>query len=119
YFSKNQALAGTETVQVKNSVVVNPSENPDEDEPIPSDPVDVTKVEDDVTVEKTVTITRNGTPVTGCAQPGDVLTYTITITNNGSEPLTGAKLTDTFNGSGIPYGGNWMPNSDGKQTATG
>lgn len=121
YFSKTVSFAeGQNQITVENSVLVNGNE----DNPVPSDPVDVTKAEDDIIVDKTVTITRNGVPVadTDPVQPGDVLEYTVTVTNNGDTNLKGVHVEDIFTGSTAPNNSDpatyWDKNEDGNYEAS-
>ena len=61
-----------------------------------------TSVNSALTVEKTL-VSVNGTPYTsGKVEVGDVLTYTIKVTNTGNVPLSNIVVTDTFTGSAAP-----------------
>jgi uncharacterized repeat protein (TIGR01451 family)/fimbrial isopeptide formation D2 family protein len=74
--------------------------------------------------EKTVAIAvDNGTP--GVVDPGDVLRYTITISNSGAIPATNAVLTDivpqntTYIANSVSLNGMAEPDTGGSPLATG
>lgn len=48
-----------------------------------------------------LTLTKTGTPTTFLA--GDIITYTITITNNSSNFLTGVRIIDNLGGGNLAY----------------
>ena len=43
----------------------------------------------------------NGSPITGPVKVGDILSYTITVTNNGNADATDVEIIDTLNGAGV------------------
>ncbi|GAA1015996.1 hypothetical protein Aple_011310 [Acrocarpospora pleiomorpha] len=59
----------------------------------PGDPSCVTTVE---ILEPQLTIVKTADVAT--AEPGDVVTYTVTVTNSGQTPYTGAEFTDSLTG---------------------
>lgn len=100
YFTQTQDMKSViGTVSVTNTATLN--DNPDIRG---SATVTVTKTEPapSLTVDKTYTISRDGHTVTGNAKPGDVVTYTITVTNNGNVELSSVTVKDTFTGAKAP-----------------
>lgn len=96
---------------------IDPEKPIDPDKEIPSNPVDVEVPGDEVETEipgnRDLTIVKSADK--DSTVPGDIVNYTLTITNTGDEVLTGVKVTDTFNGhgeinvphqEGIIYNGN-------------
>lgn len=95
-----------------------PSKDPNiPDEEIPSNPVDVKvpgdEVETEVPADRDLTIVKSADK--DKVVPGEVINYTLTITNTGNEDLNGVKVTDKFDGhgeivvaeqEGITYNGN-------------
>lgn len=95
-----------------------PSKDPNiPDEEIPSNPVDVkvpgNEVETEVPADRDLTIVKSADK--DKVVPGEVINYTLTITNTGNEDLNGVKVTDKFDGhgeivvaeqEGITYNGN-------------
>ena len=80
-----------------------PSNDPDiPDEEIPSNPVDVKvpgdEVETEVPADRDLTIVKSADK--DKVVPGDVINYTLTITNTGNEDLNGVKVVDKFDGHG-------------------
>ena len=70
-------------------------------EAVDSPDVTVTQTEKTAMVNKTVTVTHNSGTTGDAVKPGDVLTYTITVQNTGTEAGT-FTVTDTFNGTNAP-----------------
>ena len=104
YFSKTATFEKSNTVTVSNMVAVKDGDGDDTNDN-PTSEVDVTKTEakPSLTVNKTYTISRDGQTVTqGNAKPGDVVTYTITVTNNGNVELSNVTVKDTFTGAKAP-----------------
>lgn len=95
-----------------------PSKDPNiPDEEIPSNPVDVKvpgdEVETEVPADRDLTIVKSADK--DKVVPGEIINYTLTITNTGNEDLNGVKVTDKFDGhgeivvaeqEGITYNGN-------------
>lgn len=103
YFSETATFETNNTVTVSNTVAVKDGDGDDTNDTSTSE-VEVTKTEakPSLTVNKTYTISRGGETVTGNAKPGDVLTYTITVTNNGNVELSSVTVKDTFTGAKAP-----------------
>ena len=81
---------------------------------------DVTTATTTVTADPALTISKTASPTTMHAA-GDVITYTIVLTNTGNETLDTLALTDTFGGHGtIPaIDGNCTPPGGGAVVALG
>lgn len=81
---------------------VDPEKPIDPDKDIPSNPVDVEvpgdEVETEIPADRDLTIVKSADKTT--TVPGDIVNYTLTVTNTGDEALTGVKVTDTFSGHG-------------------
>lgn len=103
YFSKTATFETSNTVTVSNTVAVKDGDGDDTNDKSASE-VKVTKTvaQPSLTVNKTYTISRDGQIVTGNAKPGDVVTYTITVTNNGNVELYNVTVKDTFTGAVAP-----------------
>ncbi|MGN9098241.1 S-layer homology domain-containing protein [Flintibacter porci] len=104
YFSKTATFETSNTVTVSNTVAVKDGDGDDTNDKSASE-VKVTKTvaQPSLTVNKTYTISRDGQTVTqGNAKPGDVVTYTITVTNNGNVELSDVTVKDTFTGAVAP-----------------
>ena len=114
YFSKPAIFETSNPATVTNEVSLVDGEDGDRDDNDTST-VTVTKTEakPSLTVNKTYTISRGGETVTGNAKPGDVVTYTITVNNNGNVLLKDVTVTDTFKGAGTPSGEGWVKQDDG------
>ena len=110
YFSKTATFETSNPDTVTNVVSLVDGEDDDEDDNDTST-VTVTKTEakPSLTVNKTYTISRDGQTVTqGNAKTGDVVTYTITVTNNGNVELSDVTVKDTFTGAVAPDN-TWKP----------
>lgn len=110
YFSKTATFETSNTVTVSNTVAVKDGDGDDTNDKSASE-VKVTKTvaQPSLTVNKTYTISRDGQTVTqGNAKPGDVVTYTITVTNNGNVELSDVTVKDTFTGAVAPDN-TWTP----------
>ncbi len=104
YFSKTATFETSNPATVTNVVSLVDGEDDDGDDNDTST-VTVTKTvaQPSLTVNKTYTISRDGQTVTqGNAKPGDVVTYTITVTNNGNVELSNVTVKDTFTGAKAP-----------------
>lgn len=103
YFSKPATFETSNPATVTNEVSLVDGEDGDENDR-DSTTVTVTKIEPapSLAVTKTSTIKRGDTTVTGNAKPGDVVTYTITVTNNGNVELYNVTVKDTFTGAVAP-----------------
>lgn len=103
YFSKPATFETSNTVTVSNTVAVKDGDGNDTNDN-PTSEVVVTKIvaQPSLAVTKTSTIKRGDTTVTGNAKPGDVVTYTITVTNNGNVELYNVTVKDTFTGAVAP-----------------
>lgn len=80
-----------------------------------------TTVNSALTVEKTLVKVNEEAYTTGNVEVGDVLTYTIKVTNTGNVSLSNIVVTDTFTGSAAPVaeGVTWNLNAEtGKSEAT-
>ena len=93
---------------ITNTVTVTGTELPED----PTDTEEIT-VEDEnpaVSIEKTSKVERDGSEITvdenNKLKVGDVITYSITVTNTGNTTLSGLVVTDTFNGAGSPSFGS-------------
>ncbi|MBN1379186.1 MAG: DUF11 domain-containing protein [Gammaproteobacteria bacterium] len=89
--SNQSYITGTEqAVTPFTPVPFTPAVSDDPETPVADDPTqDVVGSGSIIDVQKTVTDVNGGT-----ADPGDILLYTITVTNNGNAVATGANLTD-------------------------
>ena len=96
---------------------IDPEKPIDPDKEIPSNPVDVEVPGDEVETEipgnRDLTIVKSADK--DSTVPGDIVNYTLTVTNTGEEVLTGVTVVDVFNGhgeinvphqDGIIYNGN-------------
>ena len=103
YFSQTATFETSNTVTVSNTVAVKDGDGDDtNDNPTSEVVVTKTVAQPSLAVTKTSTIKRGDTTVTGNAKPGDVVTYTITVTNNGNVELSDVTVKDTFTGAVAP-----------------
>ena len=81
---------------------VDPDKPIDPDEEIPSNPVDVEVPGDSTDIpvvgDRDLTIVKSADKEE--VKPGEVINYTLTVTNTGSEDLDNVKVTDKFSGHG-------------------
>lgn len=81
---------------------VDPDKPIDPDEEIPSNPVDVEVPGDSTDIpvvgDRDLTIVKSADKKE--VKPGEVINYTLTVTNTGSEDLDNVKVTDKFSGHG-------------------
>ena len=81
---------------------VDPDKPIDPDEEIPSNPVDVEVPGDSTDIpvvgDRDLTIVKSADKEE--VEPGEVINYTLTVTNTGSEDLDNVKVTDKFSGHG-------------------
>ncbi len=121
YFTKGVTIASGDSATVENTAIVNNEETSSEN-------VTVTKAVEHVTIEKSVSVVRDGAALADWSegdnvQVGDVLTYTIEVTNDGNQVLTEVTITDTFTGSVAPVASSgadvtWGLVGDGSYKAT-
>ncbi len=73
-----------------------------------------TSVNSALTVEKTLEKVNGEVYATGKVEVGDVLTYTVKVTNTGNVSLSNIVVTDTFTGSAAPVaeGVTWTLNTE-------
>lgn len=112
YFSKTATFETSNTVTVSNTVAVKDGDNDDTNDK-PTSEVEVTKTvaQPSLEVTKGYTVTRNGQSVEGSILPGDQVTYTVTVKNNGNVDLTNVTVTDAFTGAVAPSGTGWTGSS--------
>ncbi len=81
--------------QIKNTAhVVNKKEGEPEDPGVDTNEV-VTKVVKELTIEKSQKVNNEPQLSGASVESGDVVTYELTVTNNGKEPVSGAEVKDT------------------------
>lgn len=103
YFSQTATFETNNTVTVSNTVAVKDGDGDDtNDNPTSEVVVTKTVAQPSLAVDKTCAISRGDEAVTGNAKPGDVVTYTITVTNNGNVELSNVTVKDTFTGAKAP-----------------